>query len=108
MDHNPNTVSLCPSDQYSRYKRPKTLFEFHKKATHWTNCDDIAIACNVDSFDLLAYIRKDFDSFKIIIQKGIIRVVFLGYEPFIDQIIEDYIKINNIYDKIKQIDDDGE
>jgi translation initiation factor 2 beta subunit (eIF-2beta)/eIF-5 len=92
-----NKVSIVTN---SRQKMPIPVIEFHKKSTHWLNFSKIVKSINCDKYELIEYLRKEFDKLKIIINKEEFIIIFPGREIFLSDVIKDFIKIyteeNNI------------
>ena len=62
------------------------------KSTHWTNADDIARELGVHLFTLIKYLTQEFDEIKFCYNKNRSLIIFPGYEPFIDNCIDNFVK----------------
>lgn len=79
--------------QNSRRKRNPAKLSFHKNSTHFTNIAEIADQLDVSPYDIIKFlVPKFFEQVKMIVNRKDILVVIDGHEPYIDRIINDYIK----------------
>jgi translation initiation factor 2 beta subunit (eIF-2beta)/eIF-5 len=92
-----NKVSIVTN---SRQKMPIPVIEFHKKSTHWLNFSKIVKSIKCDKYELIEYLKKDFETLKILMNKEEIIIIFPGREIFLSDVIKDFIKMyseeNNI------------
>lgn len=93
-----NKVSIVEN---SRQKMPIPIIEFHKKSTHWLNFTKIVKGIKCDKYELIEYLRKEFDTFKILMNKEEIIIIFPSREIFLSDVIKDFIEI---YTKENNID----
>ncbi len=84
-----NKVSIVEN---SRQKMPIPIIEFHKKSTHWLNFNKIVKSIKCDKYELIEYLRKEFDILKILMNKEEIIIIFPGKEIFLSDVIKDFIK----------------
>lgn len=84
-----NKVSIVKN---SRQKMPMPIIEFNKKSTHWLNFNQIVKSIKCNEYELIDYLRKDFESLKIIIHKKEIIIIFPGREIFLSDVIIEFIK----------------
>ena len=93
LDRNTLNIGKKSIIQDSRMKRsPAHLVRYPGcKSTHWTNADDIARELDVPLFTLIKYFTKEFDELKFCYNKKRSLIIFPGYEPFIDNCIDDFV-----------------
>ena len=84
-----NKVSIYNN---SRQKMPNLIIEFNKKSTHWLNFSEIVKCLKCSEYELIDFLRKDFDTMKILINKKEIILIFLGREIFLKDVINEFIK----------------
>lgn len=79
--------------EHSRQTRNKTELTFHKNKTHITNLAKISEQISCSPYEVIEYMhKKHFDQLKIVLSKNNLLVIVDGIEPYIDNIIDDYIK----------------
>lgn len=76
----------------SRQKMPLPIIIFNKNSTQWINAKEIADALNVNIFDMIKFISLEYEEMKISYNKKAFLIIFPSREPFIFQIVKDYIK----------------
>ena len=93
MENDTLLIGKVPIVPESRQHRQSAILEITKKSTHLINIDEIARDLRVDPLDIVKSLRKSFDNFKVIFHGNKTRVIFQGYEPFVDRSIQDFIDI---------------
>lgn len=76
----------------SRQKVALVKVEYFAKSTHWTNISQVASGLHVSVWDLLQYFTTEFEELKICYSRGNYRILFPGREPFIQEVVDDFIK----------------
>lgn len=85
-----NKIS-CVTHSRQKYTKPDIQFT-ERKNTHFTNISQIAKELKIDVFSLLGYISNEFEDIKICKNKDAILLIVPGYEPYIGEMVKDYIK----------------
>lgn len=76
----------------SRQKMPRPIIEFNKRSTQWLNFDPIIKSIKCDKYEMIEFLRKEFDNIKVIFNtKGTI-IIFPGKEIFLSDVIKEFIQ----------------
>ncbi len=75
----------------SRQKMPLPAILHYPNSTHFTNVKEISEAIGCSLFEIAEWFSKEFDTMKLCYSKTSTTIILPQYEPFIENILKDFI-----------------